>query len=259
MENFAMDLWTVAAVNPRKRRAKSRKPRSAAQKAATARMLAANRRTSNPRKRRARRASAPAAVASVRRRARRSVARARRSVSRYMGGSVQKNAMGLLKTGVVGAGGALAVDVAAGFIMPMLPAMVGNKLNADGSNNYLYFAAKSALAVGVAVLGAKVMKRETAHALAAGSITVTAYELLRPMVQGVLPASMNLGYMLPGRIMNPRAMSPGGLGVYDRTSGGDQGNNGLGRLGVYNNVMPIQSPNAQAGMGGRGTYAARRM
>ena len=252
-----MDLWTVAAVNPRKRRAKSRKPRSAAQKAATARMLAANRRTSsNPRKRRTRRA-APAAVASVRRRARRSVARARSSVSRYMGGSVQKNAMGLLKTGVVGAGGALAVDVAAGFIMPMLPAMVGNKLNADGSNNYLYFAAKSALAVGVAVLGAKVMKRETAHALAAGSITVTAYDLLKPMVQSVLPASMNLGYMLPGRIMNPRAMSPGGLGVYDRT--GEQSNNGLGRLGAYNNVMPIQSPNAQAGMGGRGTYAARRM
>ena len=176
-----------------------------------------------------------------------------------MGGSVQKNAMGLLKTGVVGAGGALAVDVAAGFIMPMLPAMVGTKLNADGSNNYLYFAAKSALAVGVAVLGAKVMKRETAHALAAGSITVTAYELLRPMVQGVLPASMSLGWMSPGRIMNPMSMARPGLGVYDRSATGDQYNNGLGRLGAYSNVAPIQSPNATAGQGGRGTYAARRM
>ena len=258
-----MNLWTVAAVNPKRRRrsakarANPKRRRSAAQRAATARMLAANRARSGGAKRRTSRRRASVSVASVTRRAR-SVVRSVRRRARSAGGMSTKGlggtALQMIKNGAIGAGGAISVDLAMGFVGPMLPASFATKLNADGSNNYSYFAAKAAVALGVGILGAKVVRPDVARQLAAGSFTVMAYELLRPMAANLLPASMSLGWMSPGRIVGQN-MPTGGmgkLGVYDQSLGRVNG------LRAYNNVSSIASPN-NPGTIGRGAATARRM
>lgn len=228
-------LWTIAA-NPRKRA--RRKGRSAAQRAATARMLAANRarRGGSTRKRSRRRSTAATAVTVVRR-ARRTSRRIARRVSRSPSlRGIGGGAMGLVKAGAIGAGGALVVDVAQGFVNGFLPASLATKLNPDGSTNYMNYAVKGALAVALAHFGGKLVSRETAHRMAAGSMVVMAYELLRPLAASMLPASMPLGWYSPG--MTFKAGSTPGVGVGKYQS-----------LGVYQNaqrapVTPIRSPNA---------------
>lgn len=225
-------LWTIAA-NPRKRRKTAR--RSAAQRAATRRMLAANRATQhNPKKRRRAR---KAAAAPVRRSARRSIARARRRISsatRGMGGG----AVNLIKAGAIGAGGALVVDVAQGFVNGFLPASMNTKLNPDGTMNYLNYAVKGALAVGLAHFGSKVVSSETAKRMAVGSMTVMAYELLRPFAVSVLPASMGLGWYSPGATFNnPAVKSNYRVGQYQNTMGNYQDTR---------SVVNLRSPNATA-------------
>jgi len=214
-----MDLWTLSAANPRRKKTKHNPRRSAAQKAATARMLAANR---------------SGGAVSTRRRSPRRQKSGGASMSRPARMSVRgvgNSALALLKTGAVGAGGALIVDVAAGFVMPMLGASFASKQNADGSANYPYYAAKGALAVALGMLGAKIVKGSTAAELAVGSMTVLSYDLLRPFVAGIMPASMPLGWVSPARILTtPR---PGmGVGRYMTN----------GTMGAYNNVTPIANP-----------------
>lgn len=230
-------LWTIAS-NPRKR--KSRKARSPAQRAATARMLAANRARKGPARkaRRSRRARRSVAVVStvrrVARRARRSLT-ARRSVSpslRNMGGSV----IGLAKAGAIGAGGALAADVVQGFANGFLPASMATKTNADGSPNYLNYAVKAGLTVAIAGLAGRVVSRSTAAQMATGSFTVMAYELLRPLAASVLPASMPLGWYAPGMTFKAGVKPGMGVGQYQR-------------LGQYqsaprSNISTLRSPNA---------------
>lgn len=234
-------LWTIAA-NPRRR--KARKGRSAAQRAATRRMLAANRarRTgSNPRRRARRKASSAATTV---RRVRRTVNRKARRVSRHLSRPVSMRgltggAMGLLKTGAMGAGGALATDVAMGFVNGFLPATMSTKLNADGTVNYLNYAAKFGVVLGLRALASKALSHDTANRMATGSVTVMAYELLRPMVQNVLPASMALGWYSPA-VTFKAGVKPGmapGVGNYQK-------------LGVYQRTqrppMRLVSPNATA-------------
>ncbi len=227
-------LWTIAA-NPRKRRGSKR--RSAAQRAATRRMIAANRATRhNPKRRRkARKASAAPAVS---RRIRRTRSRSR-SVSRRASASMRGiggGAMGILKAGAIGAGGAIAVDVAQGFVNGFLPVSMNSKINADGTTNYLNYAVKGALAVGLAHFGGKVVSSETAKRMAVGSMTVMAYELLRPFAASVLPASMSLGWYSPGMTFKAGSQSglAPGMGRYQS----------LGRYQNVTNVSRIKSPNA---------------
>ncbi|MHB8674554.1 MAG: hypothetical protein ACYDAK_12880 [Candidatus Limnocylindrales bacterium] len=232
-------LWTIAA-NPRKRRARKssgRKHRTAAQRAATRRMLAANRArrggavARNPRRRRA-----VARVVHHTRVVRRSAKRrsVRRSARRGMSlGGMKAGAFALLKAGAIGAGGALTVDVAMGFVNGYLPATMNTKLNADGSVNYLNYAVKGALAIGLAHFGKRVVSAETANRMATGSFTVMAYEILRPLAVSVMPATMNLGYFAPGKRLAAYANTqPGAL-----------------RLGKYanvptGNVHTLRSPTA---------------
>lgn len=231
-------LWTIAA-NPRRRRTRARKnpkrARSAAQRAATARMLAANRAKRGGSKRRTRRTRARTTVARVTRSVRRVSRRARRSAGRSLSmRGIGGGAMSLLKTGAVGAGGALAVDVAMGFANGFLPASMATKLNADGTPNYLNAAAKFAVTLGVRALASKVVSADTANRMAAGAVTVQTYELLRPFVQSVLPASMSLGWFSPGMTFAAGRRPGIGVGQYQN-------------LGVYQNmrsVVPIRSPNA---------------
>jgi predicted MFS family arabinose efflux permease len=128
-----------------------------------------------------------------------------------------------------------------------LPAAIATPNDSAGGPNYGYYAAKGALAMAIGVLGAKVVRPDVARQLAAGSFTVMAYELLRPMAQNILPASMSLGWMNPGRIQTNMAR-------YDNTNMGR-----MGRMGNYQNVTQITSPNAPAtGNVGRGAAVARR-
>jgi len=229
-------LWAIGS-NPRKKR------RSAAQKAATRKMVAANRRRRNPRaaatprKRARRRTTARAVVRRTRSAVRRTGTRARRYARRASGSlrGIGGGAMGLVKAGAIGAGGALAVDVAMGFVNGFLPASMATKLNADGSNNYMNYAVKGALAVALAHFGGKVVSRETAQRMAAGSMTVMAYELLRPLAQSVLPASMSLGYYANA---NTPSGTLGRLGQYQNLSGLSGG------MAISKKVSQIRSPNA---------------
>ncbi len=232
-------LWTIAA-NPRKRR--SRKTRSPAQKAATRRMLAANRARKNSapaRRRRARKSVARSPVARV---TRRSVRRssARRSSRRMSAGfrSVTGGAFGLLRAGAIGAGGALTVDVAQGFVNSFLPASMATKMNADGTPNYINAAVKFGVTLGVRSLASKVVSADTANKMALGAVTMQVYELARPFVQGILPATMSLGWYSPGMTFRP----PGALSRMGQYQS-------LQKMGQYQStgrgmVMPLRSPNA---------------
>lgn len=242
-------LWTIAA-NPRRRRTKGRKHRTAAQRAATRRMLAANRSRrvrANPRKRtRARRRTSVAVAAPRRtRRIRRSAHRVARRSARRGGRSLSMRgitggAMALLKAGAVGAGGALAADVAMGFVNGFLPATMNSKLDAAGGPNYMNYAAKFGVVLGVRALASKVLSAETANRMAAGAVTIMAYEILRPMASSMLPASMTLGWFSPGMTYRVSSGQGPGMGRYENVAGM------LPRhaMGRYENVSTLRSPNA---------------
>ncbi len=189
-------------VNPRKRRAK----RTTARR--TARKTTAKRRTrrapvvmANPAPRRRRRLSA------LKTRAKRAIRKYRRNPAPRLSFNAITN---MAKDAALGAAGALAVDVAFGYAKGYLPANMQSPVNADGSINPLYFAAKGGLAVLAGVLGSKVTKH--AGHMAAGSLTVSAYEVMRSFV----PMSVNLGgmgYQSPARIAGRRAPRPA-VGAY---------------------------------------------
>lgn len=168
--------------NPSKRRG-GKKRRSAAQRAATRKMLAANR---NPAKRRAK--SAPA-----RRSARRSGSKGMSSAFRGMGGGI----LAMVKVGAVAGGGAILNDVAMGLLQKAMPgtAAIAGPVNADGTVNYTYFAAKGFTAYAMA----RYLPVAIAPQLGAGAMTVLVYQLLR----GMIPAgSVPMGYYNPARIAN---------------------------------------------------------
>lgn len=188
-----MGQMLLLSANPKRRR--SGKRRSAAQRAATARMLAANRsrrHASNPKRKRSRKYRAnPAAPATLHR---------RRSVRSYASGAARSNSVQLLKTGAIGGAGALGVDVIFGYMGSVLPASAASRINADGTTNLLYYAAKGATAVALGVFGKRIMPAALAEKLAAGSLTVMSYDLMK----GLLPASIpvgRVGYMNPAQVM----------------------------------------------------------
>lgn len=167
-------------INPTKRKAKrATAKRRVKRKAASTRRSAPVVVMANPSpRRRGRRLSA----------LRTKVKRASRKYRRNPSPRLSLNSItGMAKDAAIGAAGALAVDVAFGYGKTVLPASMQSPINADGSINPMYYAAKGALAVLVGVLGTKVTKQ--ASHMAAGSLTVSAYELMRSFV----PISVNLG------------------------------------------------------------------
>lgn len=183
-------------INPgRKGKRKRKKKRSAAQKAATRRMLAARRGGTVKRKRKTSIRIAP--VAKKRKRKSRSLAKvtARTRVRRRKHNPIRahrrrryrSNPMRLGNVGsftkhtlmpsVVGAAGALGVDVILGF----LPIPVQFKTGP------MRAIVKIAGAVGVGMLAGNFMKRETAHQIAAGAITVTLYDVMKGYLQQAMP------------------------------------------------------------------------
>lgn len=182
-------------INPGRRvKSKRKKKRSAAQKAATRRMLAARGLGRVKRKRKTTLRTAP--VAKKRKRKSRSIARvsARARVRRkhnpirahrrrrYRSNPMRMNSMTgftkhTLMPSVVGAAGALSLDVILGF----LPVPVQFKTGP------MRAIVKIAGAVGVGMLASNFMKRETAHQIAAGAITVTLYDVMKGYLQQAMP------------------------------------------------------------------------
>lgn len=202
-------------INPKKRRA--HKPRTAAQRAATKRMLASNRarRGGHAPKRRAKRRHNPVGLARVHhgvtRHKRRSVAhraKRRHNPLRTLGKVGGVGAMAM--TSLQGAGGALLVNTALNYV-PFLPPMLKS-----GNGKYI---ARVGLAVAIGVFGSKVMPSRIANNMAVGAMTVALHDLLLGLASQAMPT-----------------LQLGDVGDYDD--------------GVSNEVSAYMSPTAQMnGMG----------
>lgn len=219
--------------NPAKRR-KSRKPRTAAQRAATARMLAANRarrggsakrRASHTKRRTARKAPTTIVVRSnpVKRHVAKSRARRTRHIRRNPVSSLN-DIKSLLMASATGAAGALGVDVLMGVVQPYLPDAVASPNAADGSANYGYYAAKGALAIAASMAASKVIGHNRAVQIAEGSLIVTMHALGSRMIASNAPSvrlgmypqlgAMPGGKVLPMMRTTRTLRGVGGMGKY---------------------------------------------
>ncbi len=183
-------------INPRRRRArKARKAgRSAAQRAATRRLVAMNRS-----RRRARRSNpAPAVVAMNPRRRRMSRRRSnpvrmirRRRNPAMLGGFSFRSVIGAMQEALIQGGGAVAMDLLHGQINRFLPAMLQRTPGQVGLGDVVK--ASITVLIGTALRGPT---RGLSMKAATGSLTVQAYDI----VKNLLPSTMQLGYMTPGVI-----------------------------------------------------------
>ncbi len=232
-------------INPaprrRRRKAGGKKRRTAAQRAATARMIAANRgragRRSNPAPRRAakrrtyKRRHNPIAVA------RRSYRRRRNPIS-LRGGSLTRISTYLspIKDAAVMGVGAIAVDVAFGYINPMLPASMRKVPGVLGVGD----AVKAVITVALGQLLSGVT-RGLSRKAAVGSLVVQA----RDIAMTFMPAAVQvngLGYVTAGQVV------PGMTG---RVNSNMVGRGGSPSLSAYVGG-PGQSPLLSAYVGGPG-------
>lgn len=224
------------------------KRRTAAQKRATAKMIAANRRraragrapSKSTRKAPARRRSNPTPVARKRRAysAARNLSNPtrRRRVRRRSNPMTTRVMDDMVMPSVTGAAGAILVDVVLGFVP--LPAILQ-------SNAYMRAGVKGLAAIGLAMVAdqTKLVTKRTATQLGVGSLTVTMATLGRDLVGQVAPNVQldGLGYytsampagtpqpmdslglyveggsqgQLPSSSRTVGSMPSGGLGMYD--------------------------------------------
>jgi hypothetical protein len=199
-------------VNPRKRR-KSRKPRSAAQRAATRKLVARNKRRRNPAPARRRAASRTSVVKRRRTPARSVVARKRRYKRNPNGRGMAGIVNTTLIPAAVAATGALSLDVLWNF----LPLPVALKTGP------LRHIAKGAGAIGLGWLAGMVVNKKTAGQLATGALTVVTYNAMREMMARFMPA-VNMGYYSAG-------MPAGEMGAY--VGMGEYVGNGNNGMGAY--------------------------
>ena len=188
----------------------AKKARTAAQKAATRKMIAANkarRRGGKKRTKTAKRKSRPAVTVAVaasnpkRRRPRRRAAvtvRARRNPSRRAG------FMGELTASIVpavwGAGGAIATKAISGMVVSRLPLPDALK------QGYGRVAVDALLATALGVFGRRFLGNK-ASMMASGALTLIAYQALSPLVAKVVPG---MG-QLPGSLDSYEAGTINGL------------------------------------------------
>lgn len=204
-------------INPKGRnmKRKSRKPRTAAQKRATAKMIAANRARAGGRARPARKASRKrrsnpvgAVTSTMRRRVRRNPARARRRNPIAIG-SAARGMLGQFKDALIGGAGSVAVDLAYGQVTPYLPASLQRVPGSVGLGD----AVKAVFTVAIGQLLAK-PTRGVSRKMAAGALTVQAAQ----MIASFVPGSMRMGYANPARIVQGNArvnpIQRGGMNAY---------------------------------------------
>lgn len=168
---------SLMLINPKKRRS-SRKPRSAAQKAATRRMLAARHgRASNPaprhhkRRATAKRRHNPIGLHRVHHVARRRTHRRHNPIGLKAG-----NIGGMLINGLKGAVGAVVINAAVNY----LPAAV--------KTGKVLYVTRAALAILLGTVGSKVAGKH-ARAMAEGALAVNFADLINSMGAAVLPGA----------------------------------------------------------------------
>lgn len=182
----------ILLVNPRKRRkrTKARRKLSALQKKYFGGGRRKRRRAvasaAAPRRRRRRKSTAVARMSNPRRRRRVITAtyralrrRRRRSNPSLRLGSIPNRAISLLKSGGIGASGALVADLAWGYGKGYLPDFVAGSPLAQ-------YATKLLLAIGVGLVGEKVW-RGKGREMAVGAATVTLHDALKAQVQASFP------------------------------------------------------------------------
>lgn len=207
--------------NPARRRKTRKNPkrrhaRSAAQRAATMRMLAANRSRDGHRRRRSVVRANPVHRRRYGRRTRRN------PINLFGGSSGGMNLSSMVKQGAIQGVGAVGVDVTFGFIAPMLPATMNTPVASDGvTTQWLYFVAKGAVAVGIAALLRKSGGKAAAigRAMAEGSLTVMSYQIARSMFASFAPSIALGAYTNTQRTMvNQQRSRLSGMGAYTRPS-----------------------------------------
>lgn len=190
-------------INPRKRRGATH--RTAAQKAATKRMVAANRARRSGHKRSVVHHYAPNPAPARRRRARHSLAGVARTVRRYKRNPISSGGSGIkhmMVTSLQGAAGGLVVNTAMNWL-PLPAAMKVGKMR---------FVAQGAVAVLLGVAGRKVLPRRVAENMAVGSLTITMHDALKEIVGSIVPGMRlgEVGYYSPGYPVD----APAQLGEY---------------------------------------------
>lgn len=200
---------SLMLINPRSRKGKGR--RSAAQRAATKRLVAFNRskRRTNPAKRRAHRAKRrtnPVGLARVHHRARSRVRhRARRHNPSLRGMLSGGGVGGLVMAGFKGAVGSVAVNAIASF----LPDTV--------KTGKLLYVTRAGIAILIGTVGKKVLGQH-ARAMAEGALAVNFADLINSMAGGMLPGSQlhgadgEMGEFLSGTHMAYGLPDAGGRG-----------------------------------------------
>lgn len=169
-------------INPR---ARTKKRRTAAQKAATTRMVAANRAKRGGKKHVAKRRSNPIGLGRVAHHARRAVSRVRHHVARRRNpiAGLRASAGGVAAMGmqaVQGASGALVINTALNYV-PFLPVVLNS-----GNGKYLM---RAAAAVALGVFGGKVLPKNVAHNMATGALTVALHDLLLGLAATAMPTA----------------------------------------------------------------------
>jgi hypothetical protein len=211
----------VLLINPAGRPRRKKARRTAAQRAATRKMQAANRARRNPAARRRRRNPAPLAAAPAPRRRRRrnpAVSLARYKARRRTNPSMLSTAglMGPLRDAAIQGAGAVAFDVAHAQLRKFLPAMLQPIPGSVGLGD----AAQAIITVmiGRALRGPT---RGLSMRAASGALTVQAHGLIKSFV----PATLTMGYAGAGmvgqgnaRIGPSRGVGPG-MGRYTAPGG----------------------------------------
>lgn len=173
--------------------AKVKKRRTAAQRAATARLVALNKRRRNPAKRKStkRRRNPVGALTTLAanpiRKRRRVHASPKRIVRRRRNPIKANMIMGVIKPAAIQAGGGLGLNLIMSFLTSYLP----DSLKTGPGRS----AIELAVAVGIGAFGGKVVSRGLAKDLAQGAATITMYNLAKTSIQ---KASPEIGARLNG-------------------------------------------------------------
>lgn len=219
-----------------------KKRRSAAQKRATAKMIAANKRRKNPVKRKRARRKVSVRRKPARRRAsrRRAPQRRRRSTTRRRNPTLNmRTIQNQLMDAGTGAVGALGLDVIQGYLP--IPANLKSGLIGTG--------VKALLAIGMGVVASnfKVIRGATANKMVNGALTVVLHDELKKQVQNFAPGIQmgeyldddGLGYYGSGYPAGVMDESYGGMGSYlPELDADDMGMEQEG-LGLYESGDPV--------------------
>lgn len=205
-----------------------KKRRTAAQRAATKKLIAFNRRRARGGVKRKRNPARRTAYKGVRRATttrRRAPARRRATAVRRRRNPIKRTGVvnGIVMPAVTAASGALALDIAWAYLP--LPAQV--------KSGNLKYAAKALGAIGLSMAAGMVVKKKTADAMGIGALTVVAHQLARDLLSKAAPTLKmdGMGYYSPGL---PVGAPESDMGLY--VNGMPQGNQGREQnMGLYIN------------------------